>query len=1297
MPAVLAHFQPARRVIARSAIPLVLFACSLAAGLTPPPPGAIEAWRADGSLAKRVAFARSLGGHQPHPALAARMKALAAGAPAPDSLLLPYPTGLPSTGTPRIFVALVDFPNYTRHNTQTLIQSKISGDGEEDEQPLESLRRFYQRSSYNLLDIQADVFPWYQAQNNRGTYTPATLIKEVLQHFDGTVNFANYDNNGDGVIDYFAILWSGPDTGWGTRWWAWCDLYAEIFASDSFTVDGKRLGVFSWQWEGRPVGDEFMVDTLIHETGHGLGLPDLYDYDPQVGAGGGVGGFDMMDANWCDHNAFSKWMLGWLTPAVVAETDAPQIRWLRPSSTHADAVMIMPGASTAQPFREFYLVQNRSRRTKDTNDFLIPADGLVIWHIDAELNGEGTNFYNNNSFTPHKLVRLMEADGKEQIETWGAAVDAGDFYTVPNYFSDLSTPNSRAYSGVRTGVSVLNIAPYYQFLVTPPSTFRATFIHSSTNLLGIGEAVENTALPWATTGDWPWVGQTAVSFRGGDAARSGSITHSQSSSMSAPVTGPGSVTFYWKVSCEPVNDRLEFYLDSTLLDSFSGERDWEQRAFEYGEGSHTLLWKYVKNASVSAGQDRAWVDSVTAGTVSLAEALDNGLAEWTPSGAGWFGQKTEHFFGGSSAQAAAVAAGQSAILQTSFTGPGTLTFYWKSECPGAGDSLRLMIDGAQSASVTGQADWAEISRSLTSGAHTVRWELVRSSSSGPCGAWVDKVFFGSTSMSDALDNTVLPFVTSGDFAWTRRSPVVAWGRDAAQAGPHTGSGARANLETSVFGPGTLKFTWRVPTDSSGCDLECYFNDVYKAFAPVSDTLQAATLTVPSGFQRVRWTALIYGLSSANAWLDRVEYIPDSLTLGEALDAPELAWQSYGPVNWRPQNSTYSYGFDAAESGSPGDNLTTWLEAQVTGGATVYFDWKVSSEENHDYSEFFVNGYMKQRISGNVDWSRYSWHLPPGVHTLAWSYMKDASGLGGLDSAWVDHVVRVADPPLASALDTSAFSWGTTGSAIWYGEFRPEATGGSAARSGDIGDSQDSILTTQIQGPGELRFRWKVSSQQTNDFLSLRMDGVNALRISGIVDWSDALAYVQPGAHLVQWVFEKDSMFTDYEDSGWVDRVEFTPGAVPTLTPTPTPLPNIPLSEATDCPYLVWDTAGHGPWFGQANVTHDGVDAAQSYPISHNQYSRIFTTATGPDTLRFSWRTSSEPVNDWFMFLLDGVEQTRISGETDWQMYEIQIPAGDHALNWFFHKNDSVSQGLDCAWLDEVRLLSQTSANGLLFR
>jgi len=57
---------------------------------------------------------------------------------------------------------------------------------------------------------------------------------------------------------------------------------------------------------------------VIHETGHALGLPDYYDYDDKVGPRGGVGGLDMMDNNWGDHNPFSKWLLGWLELTFVA-------------------------------------------------------------------------------------------------------------------------------------------------------------------------------------------------------------------------------------------------------------------------------------------------------------------------------------------------------------------------------------------------------------------------------------------------------------------------------------------------------------------------------------------------------------------------------------------------------------------------------------------------------------------------------------------------------------------------------------------------------------------------------------------------------------------------------------------------------------------------------------------------------------------------------------------------------------------------------------------------------------------
>jgi M6 family metalloprotease-like protein len=48
-----------------------------------------------------------------------------------------------------------------------------------------------------------------------------------------------------------------------------------------------------------------------------LGLPDYYDYDDTTGPKGGVGGWDMMDYNGGDHNAFSKYLLGWIDPLVI--------------------------------------------------------------------------------------------------------------------------------------------------------------------------------------------------------------------------------------------------------------------------------------------------------------------------------------------------------------------------------------------------------------------------------------------------------------------------------------------------------------------------------------------------------------------------------------------------------------------------------------------------------------------------------------------------------------------------------------------------------------------------------------------------------------------------------------------------------------------------------------------------------------------------------------------------------------------------------------------------------------------
>ncbi len=70
--------------------------------------------------------------------------------------------------------------------------------------------------------------------------------------------------------------------------------------------------------------------------------------------------------------------------------------------------MVMPEALQGNQFGEFFMIQNRYRTGNDTP---YPSNGLLIWHVDARLDPSGTNFLYNNSYTEHKLLRLMEADG----------------------------------------------------------------------------------------------------------------------------------------------------------------------------------------------------------------------------------------------------------------------------------------------------------------------------------------------------------------------------------------------------------------------------------------------------------------------------------------------------------------------------------------------------------------------------------------------------------------------------------------------------------------------------------------------------------------------------------------------------------------------------------------------------------------------------------------------------------------------------------------------------------------------
>jgi hypothetical protein len=260
-------------------------------------------------------------------------------------------------------------------------------------------------------------------------------------------------------MDYIVFIWTGP-TGRGSSFWR--AIHAK-FSDEKFESGGKRLRHYAWLYAYEDWKDpqpESMLQPLIHETGHVLGLPDYYDLDPKAGPNGGLGLFDMMDSGAFDHNCFSKFLLGWTKPKVA---DAGDFK-LRPAGEAADCVLVAPANWNKDPFSEFFLVENRRKTGNDTDTHFPGNGGLVVWHVDARLNDDGTDFLYNNSTTEHKLLKLLEADGREHIETAPppAIIEQDDFYSGDSSLTAETKPSSRRYDGTYTGINLLSKGGNYE-------------------------------------------------------------------------------------------------------------------------------------------------------------------------------------------------------------------------------------------------------------------------------------------------------------------------------------------------------------------------------------------------------------------------------------------------------------------------------------------------------------------------------------------------------------------------------------------------------------------------------------------------------------------------------------------------------------------------------------------------------------------------------------------------------------------------------------------------------------------
>ena len=729
-----------------------------------------------------------------------------------------------------------------------------------------------------------------------------------------------------------------------------------------------------------------------------------------------------------------------------------------------------------------------------------------------------------------------------------------------------------------------------------------------------GTTLDNASLSFATDGDASWFEQAEEFVSGGSAARSGAVGDGKLSRLTTTVYGPGTLSFWWKVSSEENCDKLSVSVDGTDVAAISGEQDWEQKAIPItGDGAHTVVWTYRKDGSGVRGSDCGWVDQVVwRRCFTLTYTNLKGATHTNPA---TYEEGTEVSFTAPSPVTGYTFTGWTpARITASTTGPQTVRANWRANAY----TIAYNANGGSGATAQTAATYDADARLARNGFTREGYVFAGWSTraSGPVvyqpgaavrnlsstqGGVVTLYAVWAPSLNTALGNRSLAFGTDGDVPWYGQTEVSHSGGSAARSGV-VGDGGASRLKTEVSGEGTLSFWWRVSSQPGRGVLSVSVDGV--EWTAISGERGWARVEVPvtrSGTHTVVWTYRRDGSASRGSdcgWVDEVDWRP---SLGNALDNAFLAFDTDEDAAWYGQMDESHFGGSAARSGGIGYGGATRLATVVFGAGTLTFWWKVSSMEDYDKLAVSVDGTEVANISGERGWALM--RVPvrgAGLHTVVWSYRKYGSTPHGSDCGWVD---QVAWMPLGAALGNTTLAFDTDGDAAWFVQTEVFHSGGSAARSGAIGDDGKTHLTTTVPGPGTLSFWWKVSSEQGYDKLSVSVDDRVKATLSGEQGWvRQTLTITEDDSHTIAWTYGKDGSASGGSDCGWVDDVVWKGRFA------------IAYTNLKDATHANPETYEEG-----TEVSFTDPSAVRGYTFTGWTPARITASTTGPLTVRANWR------------------------------------------------------------------------------
>lgn len=382
---------------------------------------------------------------------------------------------------------LVDFTdNQAASGTNTTVTTFQNLLFSDNLNPTGSFKNYYSEVSYGQLNVIGVVSGWHRLPNTYdyymnesfgtgGPYPQDTrgLVEAAVDAAEAAgFDFSLFDNNDDGYVDGVMVVVAGPggeETGDST------DVHSHKWQipNERF-YDGKTISEFTIQPEEHAGGTVNSIGVFVHEWGHILELPDLYDLDncadPDVCGdllSSGIGRWSLMSlGNWLGSpeagskpahlDAWCKTRLGLVTPTTIASNT---VGTSIPAIEHTPTIFKL--WANGLPGSQYFLVENRQRMGFDQ---YIPGKGLVIYHVDEAMSSLALG--NRNQWiegidppTPHMWVAVEQADGKFQLEKNEGEGDAFDpWYSDSAGFDQLSYPSTKDYNGTATQVAVWNLS-----------------------------------------------------------------------------------------------------------------------------------------------------------------------------------------------------------------------------------------------------------------------------------------------------------------------------------------------------------------------------------------------------------------------------------------------------------------------------------------------------------------------------------------------------------------------------------------------------------------------------------------------------------------------------------------------------------------------------------------------------------------------------------------------------------------------------------------------------------------------